>query len=1044
MKPITLVMQAFGPYKDAVTVDFTVLQNYSMFLITGPTGSGKTTVLDAMVYALYGEPSGDVRKSDSVRSDFADPGTETKVVFDFAIGDALYRVERQPKQDVPKKRGDGTKVQGAKAVVFEWKQDDWTVIAESSGDIKEKIQSIIGFRKEQFLQVVLLPQGEFRKLLISSTADRESLLHTLFKTHIYRKLQDMVKADYNAAEEGVKEALQKQDILLEMVQVDGEAEPVLTIPRLERYIESRQLGYAELVRQRDEAKAAVTKEEEKRNTVKTYESVESSIEKSKCRLSELEGQLCEINKIKADLATLKSLEPSIELYKEIHQCYIDDQSLCNQIEVAQSELQEVAINEEALVRQKEAFQDKEISYKEKQLRYGQLDSHKDELSSALEEDKTCTKLASDVKALALTMKETKEKKVTVETSIAAENAMILERDRWLRAHSTVQGEAEQVKAELASLENLAKDVEALVDEETVIATKGEDLKAAGDALAKATRLVQAVTASMEQGFAYELASHLEPGTPCAVCGATDHPSPAVHPSTWTTKEDVEEAQRAEKIANSEYSGIKSTLAILEDQFKKKKEELCRAINEFSTRSKRSSSIDALHVEMSLSEYKKRLQVLIDPVQVSLDQLNKDCSTSADYTVANDNSKATVKSKEVELKVLSESLQVQEEQQREYNLKIAQITTMLDTLEKQLHIDIKSDWKGEITSLKIWLDQYDKDVKRLQDSEKVLGESRSALVSKQELLVAQKEENVAKRSTYETQWQAQLVSLAMESEDFLGYYERRHEKDAWNDAVKDYDLAVGGEQEVLRAYMEQLAVIEKPIDALDDDAYGVAVAKREDLVSRVGRWEQKDKELCQTLDAVKTLEKSIGTARNRVDFLRKLHELANGGDRGIKNVTFERYVLGAILDEVLYAANLRLHTMSRSRYALERTDYSDGGRGKQGLDLSVMDSYTGVSRPANTLSGGETFLASLALALGLADVIQSYAGGIHMDTMFIDEGFGTLDPDTLDVAMETLVELQHSGRLIGLISHVPELKERIDAHLVVTQKEEGSSVRFDIR
>ena len=155
------------------------------------------------------------------------------------------------------------------------------------------------------------------------------------------------------------------------------------------------------------------------------------------------------------------------------------------------------------------------------------------------------------------------------------------------------------------------------------------------------------------------------------------------------------------------------------------------------------------------------------------------------------------------------------------------------------------------------------------------------------------------------------------------------------------------------------------------------------------------------------------------------------------------MLGAILDEVVYAANLRLQKMSRSRYSLERSDYTGGGRGKQGLDLAVMDAFTGQSRPANTLSGGETFLASMALALGLADVIQSYAGGIHMDTMFIDEGFGTLDPDTLELAMETLVQLQSSGRIIGMISHVPELKTRIPAHLEVTRGDDGSTAKFVI-
>ena len=198
----------------------------------------------------------------------------------------------------------------------------------------------------------------------------------------------------------------------------------------------------------------------------------------------------------------------------------------------------------------------------------------------------------------------------------------------------------------------------------------------------------------------------------------------------------------------------------------------------------------------------------------------------------------------------------------------------------------------------------------------------------------------------------------------------------------------------------------------------------------------------TIQEISNLETTTKELSERRAFIFGLADLANGGDTGIKGVSFERYVLGAILEEVLSAANLRLQDMSRGRYRLERS-LEEGGRGARGLDIAVFDAYTGASRPANTLSGGETFLASLGLAMGLADVIQSYAGGIHLDAMFIDEGFGTLDPDTLNVAMETLVSLQSQGRLVGIISHVPELQQQIGAHLVVTKTDGGSTAYFQM-
>ena len=272
-------------------------------------------------------------------------------------------------------------------------------------------------------------------------------------------------------------------------------------------------------------------------------------------------------------------------------------------------------------------------------------------------------------------------------------------------------------------------------------------------------------------------------------------------------------------------------------------------------------------------------------------------------------------------------------------------------------------------------------------------------------------------------------------------------EAFNKAQAVYDAALKHAQSVVEpsdtVSNEVYDAAVEPSTTVSDEVYDAAVERRDALVGNLAAWDKETKHIETTLASLETLEQAMGEAREEVTFLSRLNDLANGGEQGFKNVTFERYVLGAILDEVVYAANLRLQTMSRNRYSLERSDYTGGGRGKQGLDLAVMDAFTGQSRPANTLSGGETFLASMALALGLADVIQSYAGGIHMDTMFIDEGFGTLDPDTLELAMETLVKLQSSGRLIGMISHVPELKTRIPAHLEVTRGDDGSTAKFVI-
>ena len=276
MKPISLTIEAFGPYRDSVTLDFNELQNHSMFLISGPTGAGKTSILDAMVYALYGEPSGEVRKTDAIRSDFAEPERMTRVDFSFAIGEAQYRIERLPKQLVAKKRGTGMREQNASATVYEMKDGEWKVIATSAAAIRDTVQRIIGFRKDQFLQVVLLPQGEFRKLLVASTSEREELLHTLFRTELYRRLQDALKSAYDEAKSGIEENITKQSALLQSIPHDEEI-PVLTIEHVRELLKDREPHRDTLVVERDKAVAVVDQFNTLRNEWALFNQVQQSL-----------------------------------------------------------------------------------------------------------------------------------------------------------------------------------------------------------------------------------------------------------------------------------------------------------------------------------------------------------------------------------------------------------------------------------------------------------------------------------------------------------------------------------------------------------------------------------------------------------------------------------------------------------------------------------------------------------------------------------------------------------------------------------------------
>lgn len=319
---------------------------------------------------------------------------------------------------------------------------------------------------------------------------------------------------------------------------------------------------------------------------------------------------------------------------------------------------------------------------------------------------------------------------------------------------------------------------------------------------------------------------------------------------------------------------------------------------------------------------------------------------------------------------------------------------------------KTEWKGRLAS---WVLQAENTAAQLEEAKKVYEQS---------LLTQQltKKELEALLPNLE-----QLEALR----DEVQSYERQ---------LEQLSLAKKRLQENKKAYEDvRIPMTQGEVEAAEQ-AYTAAIQRHTNI-----EWQAK--QIKKALTDLAKLEQENIAQTEQFTFITRLYELANGGAQGIRGVTFERYVLGAILEEVVIAANERLYRLSRGRYSLQRADFSDGGRGHRGLDLAVYDSYTGAVRPANTLSGGETFLASLALALGLADIIQAYAGGIHLDTIFIDEGFGTLDPETLEVALQCLIDLQASGRLIGIISHVPELKQRIGAQLIVEKVAQGSRAYF---
>lgn len=1026
MKPISLTMEAFGPYRDSVTLDFNELQDHSMFLIAGPTGAGKTSILDAMVYALYGEPSGEVRKTDAIRSDFAEPHRMTRVDFSFAIGDAQYRVERLPKQMVAKKRGTGMREQNASATVYEKKDGEWKVIATSAAAIRDTIQQIIGFRKDQFLQVVLLPQGEFRKLLVASTSEREELLHTLFRTELYRKLQEVLKTAYDEAKAGVEENLTKQTAFIQSIPHDG-ATPMLTIEHVRELLANRGSHRDTLAIDRDEAVNMVEQFNVLRNQWSLYNQAQQSLTEATLKLDLVKARETERINLNEKVQFLNSLAPTHELYKQ----YIEKQAVLKTLEQALSDAEErvkLATQHETkclevysgLEGQAESIQAKRTTlaqFQQQAEKFDELDVLKKEFStlhSSLEE--------FDSKKSEDALAKQRELVETLENDLESSRKQLQDKNKFLEATPVIQGQLNDLHRYSELLEEISK-VQKEIDD------KGQTLVSLDEIVQVAKVHLERLEHLMQERLAFELVHLVVDNEPCPVCGSTDHPQLAAKPEIYPTKDEIEEARIARDAALQKQAsevGQQKTLVIRLDELTKQVDAqvstLKLSIDGFSEKKFASVQQDLLAKMEQLTALRGKSELL----------------------------SKTIADKEHKLKVARDKLATLELAHNELlknlhdlEIRISSVQANIDALSKTLPTTNMAAWQKQLESLDSDITVYDEQVKVGKTNLDAAREQLNAKRGRLETLSSQVKEETKNFNLMYKNYTQSLQTISLAEDDFVEALRDIKEIETYRTQLHALDEAFNKAQAVYDAALKATETVVKPSETVSDEIYATAVAHRDTLVGNLAAWDKETKHIKTTLNSLEELETAMGEAREKVKFLSRLNDLANGGEQGFKNVTFERYVLGAILDEVVYAANLRLQKMSRNRYSLERSDYTGGGRGKQGLDLAVMDAFTGQSRPANTLSGGETFLASMALALGLADVIQSYAGGIHMDTMFIDEGFGTLDPDTLELAMETLVQLQSSGRLIGMISHVPELKSRIPAHLEVIRGDDGSTAKFVI-
>ena len=1015
MRPIKLSMTAFGPFIATESVDFEVFGERPLFLINGATGAGKTTILDAICFALYGQTTGKEREAVQMRCDYADDKTTTSVEFTFELAGILYRILRIPEQTRAKKSGDGVTTQKPRAELWQLGGDgsETVLVPEKVTEATQKIEELTGLQVDQFRQVMVLPQGQFRRLLMADSKDREQIFSQLFETGIYKKIEDKLKQLASKVEASVKTLKSEQQGVLQTVSFDD--------------AEALELAIVEkMPEQKAAAKLKKSKEAEYLVTLKALNDGKA-LDENFNQLTRLNNDLTALEQQNDVNESKKNRLNLVEQALKIKPDYIEQLR-------TKAELKNVS---------------EETDAAEKALQLSR--DHLEKTTALFENSKRLEKDRDELKQRIELLKSYRQRASKVQL---AEGELKLASDAHQKSAVALESETkrlEQVKAQIKQSETERARLEQLLTKEIVISAQAEKLKRAVLAkqryeslLADKARWQKQFSAITETGkqaaakkeqkdkdlkqldFAWHsgqaaiLASQLKQGQPCLVCGSLEHPAPVQATIELPNDDQREAAQQALEVAQNElmkaredYSKLKSVLESLEPQI--------------------ADSVTQLgpFVDQSLAALKQQHETMAAELQQM--QKSRHQLVSIDKQL-NDN-KRLVESAETQLNQLKKQFD-------DSKMQLQTRKTELEAAQKELPDEYcqLAKLEEEISASEISLTNLTKQIETAQQSHAEAGKQHSSAEASLKALKARLKSTQKSEQASAKQWQAALdKSLFATFEEFQQADLSTEEQERLKAEVESFKTQLQTLKGAIQEREKSLAGKSQP--SLEE--LQLALDKALELKSQADQeYQQLDKHLNRLQEAKKSYDKLAAKQKEHEQEYKTIGTLSNvaNGHTGNK-ISLQRFVLGVLLDDVLLAASSRLTRMSKGRYNLIRKEDRAKGNKASGLEMEVEDTYTGKVRAVSTLSGGESFLASLSLALGLSDVVQAYAGGIRLETLFIDEGFGSLDSDTLDLAIKTLIDLRNTGRMVGIISHVTELKEQIHMRLDVVSGRQGSKIEL---
>lgn len=1014
MKPIKLTMQAFGPFAGKEVIDFSRLGRNPLFLINGPTGAGKSSILDAICFALYGQTAGAERDGSQMRCDHSDMTVLTEITLEFELGEKRYLIRRIPKQEKAKSRGEGTTTQQPEAVMKELdgSGEGRLIVSKSVTDATKEIQRLIGLGVEQFRQVMILPQGKFRELLMADSKEREAIFSQLFETHIYKRIENRLKEKAGGItrevaehESQVKGILQAADLSAE-TELDEELADLgqsVAVAKTDKDRAEHSLKNAQ--KEKDEADALIKRFEtlalrqkergEKLQQVDVINDQKSQLqrsEKAQAIYHIYSSQRSEGEKLIALNNEWQQANDLLDMAKADHQMALEEKN--NATEAASAldglkqekvELDRLELVNTELLNAKSGVADAQVTYKKSKAALEEKNAVLERLD---EELKTKTELFDRLNKKLEHYADVKLQHQTLQNKVQE----CEKRDQLNQR--ILNGKAEVEKA----------DKDRRISESDWQNAKKHTLK---------------IELRWHSGQANLLAQQLEEGEPCLVCGSVEHPNPAQGSGdSLVSKSEVDEARADE--------------AQLLNVFEAKKDKLAKYTG---------------HLEVLKSQLADTENNLGDDASSTLEQIsNSHEQASKDIT--------ELESSRAQLGEITIRLQGIRTEQSESKSEMTHLETSANN-SKQAAAIAESRWaalqdqipekyrasgvfQSEISKVS---QQIDSIANRFNKAEKGFKVSQSALdvaSAKENTLSDQLKVQKTKAQELRSNWMNSLSESEFADEpSFLVAILDDEQKQGFRASIDEYRSAMDSLNAVIKELEMELTDKAKPDLTELENALIETIKVFQEIEEKWRVLEARSKQLSSLKEKLVEARKKSDSLAKQYAVLGTLSKVAGGGTD--QKVSLQRFVLSVLLDDVLIQASQRLKLMSKGRYQLVRKEDKAKGNKASGLELEVEDGNTGKSRSVATLSGGESFIAALSLALGLSDVVQSYAGGIKLDMLFIDEGFGSLDVDSLDAAIQVLIDLQSSGRTIGIISHVTELKEQMALRIDVQSGSSGSHI-----